>query len=154
MACKIDTSLWKQTFFPSGLCSTMNRTVLCYVQQKQLILTSPVILAMTCGSCENLHSICLRLRCLKVDAQSNKERKQKYVDGTYLSSCIKHNKYLKGLSAFATVYVDALTGCIFKCIRLLSRSIVKHYSLKNCFSRYFDIYPRKTCYGSCHSVSR
>jgi len=33
IACKIDTSRWKQRFFPSGLCSTMNRTVLCYVQQ-------------------------------------------------------------------------------------------------------------------------
>jgi hypothetical protein len=30
---KIDTSVWKQSFFPSGLCSTMNRTALRYVQQ-------------------------------------------------------------------------------------------------------------------------
>lgn len=33
IACKIDTSLWKLKFFPSGLCSTMNRAVLFYVQQ-------------------------------------------------------------------------------------------------------------------------
>jgi hypothetical protein len=78
IARKIDTSRWKQRSFPPGLCSTMNRTVLCYVQQAatHLALASPVILAMTFGSSENLHSICLRLRCLKVDAQSNKERKQ------------------------------------------------------------------------------
>jgi len=72
-------------------------------------------------------------------SQIKKENKQ-YVDGGYLSSCIKHNKYFKGVSAFATVYVDALTGCIFKFIRFLIGSIVKHYSLKNCFSRYFEIY--------------
>jgi len=86
-------------------------------------------------------------------SQIKKENKQ-YVDEDFLSSCIKHNIYFKGISAFAAVYVDALTGCIFKFIRLLIRSIVKHYSLKNCFSRYFKIYPWKTWYGSCHSVSR
>jgi hypothetical protein len=103
---------------------------------QQRFLNSQVILAMTCGSFENLHSVCLVLRCLKVDAQSNKEENKQYVDGV---SCIKHNKYFKGVSAFAAVYVDALTGCIFKFMRLFIRSIVKHYSLKICFSRYFEI---------------
>lgn len=122
-----------------------------YIKQ-QLNLASPVILTMTYGSCEKLHSVSLRLRTLKVDAQSNKERKQD-VDGVYLPSRIKHNKYMKGVLTFAIVHVDVPTGCIFKCMHLLIQSIGKQYSLKNCFPDILR-YTRKWRSGDAVSCAR
>jgi hypothetical protein len=69
---------------------------------------------MTHGSCENLHSVSLRLRSLKVDVHLNEKRIQD-VSGFYLPACIKHNKYLEALRL---LHVDALTGCTFKSMRI------------------------------------
>jgi hypothetical protein len=100
IACKIETGPLRWRIFHIYTVQWTVCYVFCSVQWvgTQLDVTSAVILAMTYGSCGNLHSVSLRLRSLKVDVHLNKKRKQD-VSGFHLPACIKHNKYLEAVLA-------------------------------------------------------